>query len=135
MSSMKKPTSRARGPIALRRRSGSRPMNNGLSKRTIHSKPARKSPTKVPDYFTATLNKNPKARKTFENFSPSNQREYVEWVSEAKRDQTREQRLKTSISWLAEGKPRNWKYMPAWQGAMQQRRTAIASSIPKWSDR
>ncbi len=102
---------------------------------TIHSKPARKPPTKVPDYFTATLNKNPKARKTFENFSPSNQREYVEWVSEAKRDQTREQRLKTSISWLAEGKPRNWKYMPAWQGAMQQRRTAIASSIPKWSDR
>jgi len=60
------------------------------------------------------LNKNPKARKTFENFSPSNQREYVEWVSEAKRDQTREQRLKTSISWLAEGKPRNWKYMPEW---------------------
>jgi uncharacterized protein YdeI (YjbR/CyaY-like superfamily) len=54
---------------------------------------------KIPKYFTAALAENPKARQTFEGFSASNQREYVEWVSEAKRDQTREQR-------------RNWKYMP-----------------------
>jgi len=90
-------------------------LNEAGTKSTIQSKPARKPPTKVPDYFTAALNKNPKARTTFENFSPTNQREYVQWVTEAKRGQTRQERLKTSISWLAEGKPRNWKYMPEWQ--------------------
>jgi uncharacterized protein YdeI (YjbR/CyaY-like superfamily) len=69
---------------------------------------------KIPEYFSAALKKNPKARATFEDFSPTNHGEYVQWVGEAKRDQTREQRLKVSISRLAEGKPRNWKYMPAW---------------------
>ncbi len=79
------------------------------------SKPKKKSPLRIPDYFTVALKKNAKAKQTFENFTPSNQREYVEWVSEAKRDETRNQRLKTSIQWLAEGKPRNWKYMPEWK--------------------
>jgi uncharacterized protein YdeI (YjbR/CyaY-like superfamily) len=87
-------------------------LNDAGVKSPARAKPNKKPPTEIPAYFTAALNKNPKARKTFENFSPSNQREYLEWVSEAKRDQTREQRLKTSISWLAEGKPRNWKYIP-----------------------
>jgi uncharacterized protein YdeI (YjbR/CyaY-like superfamily) len=76
---------------------------------------AKKKPLKVPAYFSVALKKNAKARKTFENFSPSNQREYVEWVSEAKRDETRQQRLKMSILWLAQGKPRNWKYMPEYR--------------------
>ncbi|HKP05250.1 MAG TPA: YdeI/OmpD-associated family protein [Chthoniobacterales bacterium] len=67
----------------------------------------------VPDYFTAALKKNSKARKTFEDFSPSHRREYVEWVGEAKREETRQQRLAQSIEWLSEGKPRHWKYMPA----------------------
>ena len=43
-------------------------------------------------------------------FPPSQQREYVGWVSEAKQDATRAKRLATSIEWLAEGKRRNWKY-------------------------
>ncbi len=71
----------------------------------------KKPPLTIPDYFSAALRKNVKARKTFESFSPSNKREYVEWVSEAKRDETRKQRLATSIDWLAEGKVRNWKYL------------------------
>ena len=66
----------------------------------------------VPDDFAAALKKNAKARKTFENFNYSNRKEYVEWVTEAKRDETRRQRLATSIGWLAEGKSRNWKYQP-----------------------
>lgn len=73
----------------------------------------KKGPFTVPDYFTAALKKNAKARKTFENFSPSHQREYVEWVAEAKREETRQDRLAKSIEWLSAGKPRHWKYMPA----------------------
>jgi uncharacterized protein YdeI (YjbR/CyaY-like superfamily) len=77
------------------------------------TQPKKREPLEVPDYFSAALKKNAKARKTFESFPPSRRREYLEWVTEAKREETREERLVTSIEWLAEGKPRNWKYMPA----------------------
>lgn len=70
-----------------------------------------KKPLVVPDYFLAALKQNKKARIAFENFSYSHQKEYVEWVTEAKREETRTQRLETAIAWLAEGKPRHWKYV------------------------
>ena len=65
----------------------------------------------VPAYVVAALRKNKKAKATFEKFSPSHQREYVEWITEAKQEATRQKRLATALEWLAEGKPRNWKYM------------------------
>ncbi len=52
------------------------------------------------------------ARKAFDAFSPSHRREYVEWVTEAKTDATRQKRMTTAIDWLSEGKSRNWKYEP-----------------------
>ena len=52
-----------------------------------------------------------KALKTFENFSYSHKKEYVDWITDAKRDETRKRRLQTTIEWLAEGKPQNWKYL------------------------
>lgn len=64
----------------------------------------------VPADLQAALKKNAKARKVFESFSPSHRREYVEWISEAKQDATRQKRLATTLEWLAEGKSRNWKY-------------------------
>lgn len=64
----------------------------------------------VPDYVTAALKMNKAAQKTFENFPYSCKKEYVEWITEAKTDPTRERRLATTIEWLAEGKRRNWKY-------------------------
>jgi uncharacterized protein YdeI (YjbR/CyaY-like superfamily) len=64
----------------------------------------------VPEYFAAALRKNRKAQQTFENFSYSRRKEYLEWVTGAKREETREQRLATAMEWMAEGKPRNWKY-------------------------
>ncbi len=51
-----------------------------------------------------------KARCTFEAFPPGRQREYIEWIAEAKRDDTRARRLAQALEWLAEGKARNWKY-------------------------
>ncbi len=65
----------------------------------------------IPDYFIRVLSKNKKALKTFESFSYSHKREYVEWITEAKTDATRAGRIKTAIEWLAEGKPRMWKYV------------------------
>ena len=66
---------------------------------------------RVPTDLKAALAKNAKARKTFENFSYSHKKEYVDWITDAKRDETRQRRFKTAIQWLSEGKPQNWKYL------------------------
>lgn len=65
----------------------------------------------VPAYFMAALRGNPRALKTFKGFSFSCRKEYVEWVTEAKGEETRRRRLETAIEWMAEGKVRNWKYI------------------------
>ncbi|MDE3056721.1 MAG: YdeI/OmpD-associated family protein [Bacteroidota bacterium] len=70
-----------------------------------------KKELKIPDYFKRALKKNKKALATFEGFSYSNKKEYVEWISEAKSEDTRNTRLQTAIEWMAEGKVRNWKYI------------------------
>ncbi len=70
-----------------------------------------KAPLTVPDDLAAALAKNRKALATFDAFAPSHRREYVEWITEAKRDATRQRRLAQAIEWLVEGKTRNWKYM------------------------
>src|SRR3989454_8109535 len=65
----------------------------------------------VPSDLKAALQRNAKARKTFEDFSYSHKKEYVDWITDAKRDETRKRRLHTAIQWLAQGKPQNWKYL------------------------
>ena len=60
--------------------------------------------------FAAALDKAPKAKASLEGFSPSAQREYFEWITEAKQEATRQRRIATALEWLAEGKRRNWKY-------------------------
>lgn len=69
-----------------------------------------KAPFTVPQDLQAALDANAAAKATFDGFPPSAQREYVEWVSGSKRDDTRTKRLAQTIEWLAEGKRRNWKY-------------------------
>jgi hypothetical protein len=70
----------------------------------------KKPPPRTPPYLAAALKKNARARKTYENFSPSQKRDYVVWLTDAKQEATRERRLATAIEWMAEGKSRNWKY-------------------------
>lgn len=64
----------------------------------------------VPPDLAAALKRNAKARATFEGFPPSAKKEYVDWITGAKREETRAERLATAIEWLAEGKRRHWKY-------------------------
>lgn len=71
---------------------------------------APKPPPEIPADLAAALQQNAAARRTFEAFSPSHRREYVEWIIEAKRDETRHKRLSQTLEWLAEGKSRHWKY-------------------------
>ena len=78
-------------------------------KKTV-AKKAPKPELPVPPELTAALKKNKKAQATFEAFSPSHRREYIEWITEAKTDATRDKRLATTVEWLAEGKSRMWRY-------------------------
>jgi uncharacterized protein YdeI (YjbR/CyaY-like superfamily) len=77
---------------------------------TSRAKPAPKAPIAMPDDFADALAGNPGARTTFDGLAPSHRREYLEWITEAKRDETRTKRIAQSLEWLAEGKKRNWKY-------------------------
>jgi uncharacterized protein YdeI (YjbR/CyaY-like superfamily) len=69
-----------------------------------------KAPFTVPQDLQAAIDGAPTAKATWDGFPPSCQREYVEWVTEAKRDETRAKRLAQTVEWLNEGKRRNWKY-------------------------
>lgn len=64
----------------------------------------------VPEILVAALDANARAAETFNNFPYSCKKEYVEWITEAKTDATRDKRLASTIEWLSEGKRRNWKY-------------------------
>lgn len=66
-------------------------------------------PEMHPD-FAAALANAPKARETLDGFPPSAQRDYLEWISEAKQDSTRSKRIASAVEWLSEGKRRHWKY-------------------------
>jgi uncharacterized protein YdeI (YjbR/CyaY-like superfamily) len=86
-----------------------------LNDEGVRPKRAQKSKMKkrdidVPQDLVAALKKNAKARATFEAFSPSHRREYLEWITEAKREETRARRIAQAVEWMAEGKRRNWKY-------------------------
>ena len=63
-----------------------------------------------PADLLAALRKNKKAQAAFDKFPPSHKREYVEWIVDAKTDETRQRRLAQAVEWMADGKPRNWKY-------------------------
>jgi len=70
-----------------------------------------REPLPVPKALTAALEKKPGALAKFEAFSPSQRRDYSEWILEAKTEATREKRLSTAVEWIGQGKPRMWKYL------------------------
>jgi uncharacterized protein YdeI (YjbR/CyaY-like superfamily) len=86
-------------------------LNEAGIKKPTPPRPKEKKELIVPDYLMATLKKNKKALATFANFSYSHKKEYVEWITEAKREETRQQRIAMALEWLAHGKPRHWKYV------------------------
>jgi len=75
-------------------------------------KAAAKPAALIPDALAAEFakKKNAEARKNYAAFSPGKQREYIEWINEAKTDPTRQKRIAATLEWLAEGKTRHWKY-------------------------
>jgi uncharacterized protein YdeI (YjbR/CyaY-like superfamily) len=85
-------------------------LNEAGIKNPVRAKSKIKKNIPVPDYFLAALKQNKKALASFEKLSPSCKREYIQWVTEAKREETRAKRLATAVKWIGQGKGRNWKY-------------------------
>ena|SRR5579871_992271 len=83
-------------------------IDKGVKKPVVKKAPKPELP--VPPELVAALKKNKKAQAAFDAFPPSHRREYVEWITEAKTEATREKRLATTLEWLTEGKSRMWKY-------------------------
>ena len=81
------------------------------TKSLARPKKSAKKPVRVPQEFAAALKKNKLATKVFSDFSPSCKREYALWIAEARRPETKAKRVKQAVEWIAQGKPRNWKYM------------------------
>jgi uncharacterized protein YdeI (YjbR/CyaY-like superfamily) len=73
-------------------------------------KAAPKKELPIPDRLKTELKKNKKAQTHFDAFTPSQKREYIEWITEAKTEETAGKRLATTIAWVSEGKTRLWKY-------------------------
>jgi uncharacterized protein YdeI (YjbR/CyaY-like superfamily) len=69
-------------------------------------KPVRETPAEL----ATALKRNKKATAVFAALSPSCKREYIDWIADAKRAETRDKRIATAVEWIAEGKQRNWKY-------------------------
>ena len=69
-----------------------------------------KGPAELHPEFAKALEDSPGAKATLDGFPPSAQRDYLEWIAEAKQDATRTKRIVTAIEWLGEGKRRHWKY-------------------------
>lgn len=76
----------------------------------------RKAPVKprpeipIPPAFAAALEGSPKAKATLDGFGKTHRHDYLEWITEAKRPETRDKRIAEAVEWLAEGKTRMWKY-------------------------
>ncbi|WP_446742788.1 YdeI/OmpD-associated family protein [Silvibacterium acidisoli] len=83
-------------------------LNNPL--KAMRSVKPPKAEIAPPAEFLNALKKNKAAQKTYDGFSPSHRREYMEWITEAKREETRDKRIAQAVEWIAEGKQRNWKY-------------------------
>src|ERR1700735_2950879 len=76
-----------------------------------YSRPPRvaKPELDVPADLAAAHKKNKAAQKTFDAFAPSHRREYIAWITEAKREETRASRVTQSGDWLAGGTRGKWK--------------------------
>jgi uncharacterized protein YdeI (YjbR/CyaY-like superfamily) len=84
-----------------------------LSRSATAPRKAKHAPKPTPEMhpeFATALNAAPIAKTAFDASAPSHRREYLEWIAEAKRDETRQKRIATAIEWLSEGKRRNWQY-------------------------
>lgn len=96
--------------LTARLQKGAAILRAGIKATPKLKKPAKPLPV-MPEDFGEALAAIPAASAVWDGFAPSHKREYLDWVIEAKRMETRQKRIAQSVEWIAQGKQRNWKYM------------------------
>ena len=81
-----------------------------LSDKPAMKRSVPKPEAQVPADLEHALALNKAAAAHFQAFTPGKRREYIDWITGAKRDTTRQARLEQAIEWIAAGKSRHWKY-------------------------
>lgn len=81
-------------------------LNEGGVKLPARPKRRERQDLVVPEDLLAALKKNKKAKAAFDDFSYSHKKEYVEWITEAKREETRRQRVEKTIKRISNGEVR-----------------------------
>jgi uncharacterized protein YdeI (YjbR/CyaY-like superfamily) len=86
--------------------------SSGEATSPVASRPrtSAKAPIAMPPDFAALLGKSKPATATFEGFPPSCKREYLEWITTAKRPETRERRMAEAVTRMAAGRRYNDEY-------------------------
>ena len=84
-------------------------IEQGVIPRELNPK-VKKPVAEIPAELAGLLKSEPKAKATFDTLPPSHQREYIHWITEAKREETKQRRLRQTIENLLEGKSKDWKY-------------------------
>lgn len=64
---------------------------------------------KLPTEFVRALAK-AGAKPRFDVLPAAQRQEYLDWIRDAKRAETRRRRIEQAVAWIVEGKPRNWKF-------------------------
>ncbi len=64
----------------------------------------------LPDDLAKAVKSNAKAQATWDGLPPSCRREYIEWITTAKREETRTRRLEEAVEMLKAGRRRNEQY-------------------------
>ena len=96
--------------IALIRDKAAR-IRSGEDAAAAKSKAAAPKPAlETPGDLAAAIAAEPGAQAVFDGFTDAQRRDYIEWITSAKREATREKRIAEAAQWISEGKRRNWKY-------------------------
>ncbi len=82
----------------------------GLAESGKEIKPNRNKPLNIPVELVKALAANPKAKLAFDRMSKSCRREYAEYVSEAKKEETKLRRIEKIIPMMCESKGLNDRY-------------------------
>jgi len=82
----------------------------GLAQRGVAIKPDRNKPIDIPVELEKALSKKKKLKTSFDELSKSRRREFAEYISEAKREETRLRRLEKIIPMIEKSIGLNDKY-------------------------
>jgi uncharacterized protein YdeI (YjbR/CyaY-like superfamily) len=60
----------------------------------------------VPDFVAKAIAKDREAKKNFDALAPGYRRDYLRYITEAKKEETKAKRLKQAITWLRQNRKR-----------------------------